>query len=377
MRGTIRRLTPAGPGGVAVLELAGPGVLRALASLLGRSVPAPGALALVRLPARALGAAGAASACGPGAADVVDAALLVAHGPDAAELHLHGSPPLVAAALAGLGDALGLAAREPGEADEPRDAVASGEPGALEARALALLARAPSEAAARILLDQAEGALRRVVRALEDAAPAARAEGLARLDERSQRLRLALEPPLVALRGPVNAGKSTLFNALVGRARVVVSARPGTTRDAVRETVQLGAYAVELVDTAGERAAGEELERAGQEAGRRASQGADLVLWLDPHGREPEPHATGGARWLVLTSRADRLAPDARARSPRPIAARDDPAGARAAVVAALHEALELPSEPWRPGRAVAFDGASRAWVAACAARARRSAGGE
>jgi tRNA modification GTPase len=101
--------------------------------------------------------------------------------------------------------------------------------------------------------------------------------------------------PRIVLAGAPNAGKSTLFNALLGHERVVVNAAPGTTRDAVQERLDLrdagrrwGIDAVLLADIAGldralaDRAA---LDRAGQSAAHRAIADADVIIWCDPTGR--------------------------------------------------------------------------------------------
>lgn len=349
-------LTAPGRGAVAVLVLNGPDARARVAALAAGSPPAlePGTLRLLRLRS---------------AGGLVDEALVVTRSPERIELHLHGSPPLVRRLAAELGLA---------PAGEPPPA--GGAP-ALEERALGLCAAAPCEAAARILLDQAEGALRRALGELAAAPFQACLGGLEALLERGRAARRALEPARVVLAGPVNAGKSTLFNALVGRERVVVSPAEGTTRDVLVERVQLGAYAADVCDTAGDRdleraGAGRDLERAGQELGRRARGAADLVLWLRPPGA-PEPPAaagSGGPALRVLPSRCDELPPEVRASLSEPIAALAEPAAARAAVERAFHGALGLAPDPWRPGAAVPFDPGSRELVARClrAARGRR-----
>lgn len=95
----------------------------------------------------------------------------------------------------------------------------------------------------------------------------------------------------VVLAGAPNAGKSTLFNALLGRQRAVVSETPGTTRDAIAERLS---EAVDLVDIAGldaSLAGASAPDRAAQEAARLEINRADVVLWCDPSGRFDRPPA--------------------------------------------------------------------------------------
>ncbi|MEM7307732.1 MAG: GTPase [Planctomycetota bacterium] len=353
----VRELTPRGRGGVSVLRLRGPGASAALERLAG-GAPAPGA------PRRVRGRTAA--------GDALDVGLALARAPHEAELHVHGSPPLVAELVAEL---VRLGGRPPAERAP-----------SVEAEARDLLAAAASEAAARMLLDQAEGALRRALERLAQDAPAAWRAGLDELAARGAVARRLVEPPCVVLAGPVNAGKSTLFNALVGRQRVVTSPEEGTTRDAIRERVLLGAYAVELVDVAGERdLAGlsglAAVERAGQELGRRARAQADLVLWLrPPDSPAPAPSQTppGGVaeRVVVLPARGD--LPGA---APGALLPGEDPLGARREVERVFHAALALPEAPWEPGAPAAFH---RRWVEGLRAlapldgpEARRAAIGE
>jgi 50S ribosome-binding GTPase/GTP-binding protein TrmE-like protein len=349
----VRELTPRGAGGISVLRIEGAGAigrLRRLSAKLAGAAPRPGDLELVRLSVHG---------------EALDEALVAWTSEESAELHVHGSPPLVARLIELLGA---------GEAS-PAPAVA------LEDRARELLARAPCEAAARILLDQSEGALRRELEVLASSEDApARIDRLLRA---SREAAFALRPARVVLAGPVNAGKSTLFNALVGWRRVAVSAAPGTTRDVIVERAQLGEWPVDLSDTAGERPAagsGEldaaemdaakvdaahgnadegalaDLERAGCELGERAREDAELVLWLEPAGGprvEPPP----GARAVVrVQSCADRLPPAERL-APW-IAALGDPARAVRTVAELFRVRFGLPEQAWRPGAPIAFDDA-------------------
>ena len=93
--------------------------------------------------------------------------------------------------------------------------------------------------------------------------------------------RRSRERARVVLAGPPNAGKSALFNALLGRARAIVSPLPGTTRDYVEAELRLAGHEVVLVDTAGLRVACDVLEDAGIIRSREQIDGADLVVWVE------------------------------------------------------------------------------------------------
>jgi tRNA modification GTPase len=336
-----RELTARGWGAIRVLALEGPGALERVGALAGRPGLVPGNATLLRL-RDARGAP-------------LDEVLALIEGEERLELCLHASRGLLERVI----EELGARTEEPGAET-------------LEERAELALARAPSEAAARMLLDQSGGALRRELEALLALRGPAFLAGLARLHGRARTAAFLVRPPVVVLAGPVNAGKSTLFNLLLGDERALVDPRPGTTRDALRARARLGAYAIDLVDTAGERAlegddARSALERAGQELSRDLCSTADLVLWLTGAG-SAEPSLAGRRALLrVITSCADRLTPAERERAPLPISVLEAPDQARLACSAVLLEALALPERPWRPGEGVPFEpGMEReleAWV--------------
>jgi tRNA modification GTPase len=337
----VERLTPRAPGAIAVLAVRGEGPVGRLRELAGR-LPEQGRLMLVRLRA---------------GEELLDEALLVGLGPLEFEVHLHGGTAVVARVATELGGA------ELGGAGEPQEA-------GLEGRARALLAAVPAELGARILLDQAEGALRRDLERLRAETPARAAARAAELAARARLAAPLLRPPRVVLAGPTNAGKSTLFNVLLGEERALAHAQPGTTRDAVSGRSRLGELVVEWVDTAGERelggvaGAGEglgdtTLERAGQGLARQVRSGADLVLWLEPADGPQFPStrpaaAPGAPPLVVVESRADRPSASGRSgRGPR-LSALGDPQGAREAVASVL--AGQLPHGGWTPGQGVPFE---------------------
>ena len=95
-----------------------------------------------------------------------------------------------------------------------------------------------------------------------------------------ERTRAWREGALVVLAGRVNAGKSSLMNALLGRNRAIVTDQPGTTRDYLEESINLDGLNIRLADTAGIRQTDDAIEAAGLEKGRELMDQADLVLLL-------------------------------------------------------------------------------------------------
>lgn len=94
------------------------------------------------------------------------------------------------------------------------------------------------------------------------------------------RTRAWREGALVVLAGRVNAGKSSLMNALLGKKRAIVTDQPGTTRDYLEESINLDGLNIRLVDTAGIRQTDDAIEAAGLEMGRELMDQADLILLL-------------------------------------------------------------------------------------------------
>ncbi|MBX3392329.1 MAG: 50S ribosome-binding GTPase [Phycisphaeraceae bacterium] len=121
--------------------------------------------------------------------------------------------------------------------------------------------------------------------------------------------------PAVALVGSPSAGKSTLFNALLGRERSVTAAEPGTTRDVVRESLDLsrdipGGGAVDLIDLPGldrrEDGVVGKAEAAAQRAARESIAASDVILHCDPSGRFlPDKAIPSGATVIRVRTKAD------------------------------------------------------------------------
>ena len=168
----------------------------------------------------------------------------------------------------------------------------------LEARTALAVAGGPK--AARILCRQLAGELDRElarIAALQAAGDVATAMAAAQRLLAAARVGLRLTRPWrVVAAGAVNAGKSSLVNAIAGHARSIVSAQPGTTRDLVTTRLVLDGWEVDLVDTAGLRDGDDvagDVERAGIARAVAARGDADLVLqvvaWDDAAGRACRP----------------------------------------------------------------------------------------
>ena len=100
------------------------------------------------------------------------------------------------------------------------------------------------------------------------------------LESTYRRGRATSEGLTAVILGRPNAGKSTLLNRLVGSDRAIVTPIPGTTRDIVRETIEIGGLPVTIADTAGLRDTADVVESIGVERARDAARNADIVLYL-------------------------------------------------------------------------------------------------
>jgi tRNA modification GTPase len=120
-----------------------------------------------------------------------------------------------------------------------------------------------------------------------DAAAREVAAQIDRLLETAAEGELLREGALTVIAGRPNAGKSSLFNALCGFERAIVTEEPGTTRDAVEAVVSLGGFPFRLVDTAGLRVTEKSVERIGIEVARRYMASADVLLFCVEAERSP------------------------------------------------------------------------------------------
>ena len=115
----------------------------------------------------------------------------------------------------------------------------------------------------------------------------------------------------VAIVGPANAGKSTLLNALVGEERAIVTDIPGTTRDTLEETLNLGGILFRFIDTAGIRESSDTVEKMGIERSFRAISQADIVLVMQDATSEQAfdlaDERLSGKKVFVIYNKADLL----------------------------------------------------------------------
>ena len=142
-------------------------------------------------------------------------------------------------------------------------------------------------------------------------------------------LRFLREGWRVALVGPANSGKSSLFNALLRRERALVSPHPGTTRDVLEESVQIGGYPLILMDTAGVRDASDPVEALGMERGLHMAGRADGILLVFDGSRGWDDEAEAVLREL-------KHAPLARVANKSDLAPPGSPQDGRSLAVSAL-----------------------------------------
>ncbi|UCH78185.1 MAG: tRNA uridine-5-carboxymethylaminomethyl(34) synthesis GTPase MnmE [Candidatus Coatesbacteria bacterium] len=302
--------SPPGRGALALLRVSGPATRDLLAALFR----APAAVE----PRRArLG-----ELVHPHSGEVLDRAVVVFYeephsytGEDLAEITVHAGPAVVEGALEALCDA-GARPAEPGEFTWR--AVANGKLDLTEAQAVADLAEARTAAARGEALRRLGGELSHRVNGLRERIVAARALAEASLEfqrevdveevlastaaaERSARKLVASSRDretlhrglTVALAGPRNAGKSTLFNRLLGEDRAIVTPHPGTTTDRLEAPYLAGGFLFRLSDGAGLTARGGRgaVEREGIRRARAYLEEAALVIWLDDLTSPPPAEA--------------------------------------------------------------------------------------
>lgn len=225
-------------------------------------------------------------------------------GDDTVEFSTHGGHLVPASIVAAL-TASGARQALPGEFT--RRAVLNGKLDIVQAEAIGDLIDASSHVMQRTALGQLDGGLSRRLMALrndllelealiaydvdfpeEDDGPIPRSRietaaqsvvtGLGQLLSTAPIGELVRDGAVVVIAGPPNAGKSSLFNALLGKSRAIVTEIPGTTRDALEAVIDSGKWPLRLVDTAGLRETQDRIEKLGIEVSERYLAGAQVVL---------------------------------------------------------------------------------------------------
>lgn len=294
------------PAAIGVIRISGPLAGAALAALAGK-LPAPRRAVLARLR--------------DDAGELLDSALVLwlpgpgtATGEDCAELHCHGGRAVIAAVEAALAVLPGLRRAAPGEFT--RRGFSNGVIDLAEAEGLADLLTAETELQRRSAMALAGGALSREVSAWREALLGLSAQVEAVLDFADEddvaalpsdfatrlaglaqaigewlsrpRAEVLKEGFRVVLAGPPNAGKSTLFNALVESEAAITAPIAGTTRDVLTRPVAISGVPFLFADTAGLAESTEDtIEAIGIERARGELARADLVLWLGAEGEGP------------------------------------------------------------------------------------------
>ena len=237
-------------------------------------------------------------------------------GENVAEIQCHGGPAITDAVMSAAITA-GARPAQPGEFT--RRAFLNGKMDLAQAEAVADLVVARTDLARRLALRQLRGGLSQRIEGIREVVIDVGAEIEAALDfpeediisESVERLtariqeshqalqsmldgfskaRLVREGARVVLAGKPNAGKSSLFNALVGQERAIVTPHPGTTRDTIESTVDLDGLPVKYIDTAGVRDARDEIEQLGIQRTNEAMESADLVLHVIDSTQEKPSH---------------------------------------------------------------------------------------
>lgn len=227
-------------------------------------------------------------------------------GEDLAEIYCHGSQAVMAALLEHC-YALGAVPAPPGE--YTKRAFLAGRLDLTEAEAVADLIHSQSELGAKAAVAQLEGSVGGRIRAVREEVLALLAhfyavcdytdeelepfdyqnaaetvsrcqESLRTLRQGFDRGRLVREGVPVAIIGKPNAGKSSLFNALAGAERAIVTDEAGTTRDVLEQVISCGGAPIRILDTAGLRESDSKAERMGVDRARTAAKSAHAVLFV-------------------------------------------------------------------------------------------------
>jgi len=255
-------ITPPGEGGISVVRLTGPNALALAQGIFRGKRPADLKQNIGKLHYGHL----------VKGEEVLDEVLLTVLDDGALEINCHGGIVAVERVMAEL--------ERRGAKRVHTDVAAADRLDAVQHEAAAAIPRAQSRPAVKMLLEQYHGRLSRAVESIAQMPPHEAATALAGI-KATARLGMALcTPKRIVIVGSPNAGKSTLFNTLLGHSRAIVTHIPGTTRDFISDTVVLDGIPFELVDTAGLRDTDHVIEREGVRVSRQQISAADVVLFI-------------------------------------------------------------------------------------------------
>jgi tRNA modification GTPase len=295
--------TPPGEGGVAIVRMSGPQAEPIAGKIFSRANGKNGALRSHTLHHGAVR--------DPKTGEVLDEVLLALMrkprsytGEDVAEIHCHGGPLLTRRILQLV---LSCGARHADPGEFTKRAFLNGRLDLAQAEAVLDVIQARTETGMKLAVQQMHGGLSKWVTGLreelldilaqveaaidfpeEDIELLQREELVQKIVNLREKIagivssyewgRLFREGAKVCIAGRPNVGKSSLMNALLGEERVIVAVMPGTTRDVIEESVNLGGLPVILWDTAGIRESDDPVESAGIEFSRRRLEAADVTL---------------------------------------------------------------------------------------------------
>jgi tRNA modification GTPase len=312
----VARATPPGTGGIGIVRVSGPLAPRIASSMLGR-LPPPRIASFSEF----RGSHG----------ELLDQGIALYFpsprsftGEDVLELHGHGGP-VVVAGLIDAAVALGARIAQPGEFS--RRAFSNGKLDLAQAEAIADLISSGSSQAARAALRSLSGAFSSAVGELQEKLTNLRIHVEAAIDFPEEEIDFLADDALLArvedcraafqrlrdnagvgrvlrdgyrvvILGRPNAGKSSLMNRLSGQESSIVTELAGTTRDIVREQINIDGLLVELADTAGLRDDPGVIEAEGMRRARAALRQADAVLWIED-GTSPRTNPAAAANAMA------------------------------------------------------------------------------
>jgi tRNA modification GTPase len=294
----VASATPPGRGGIGIVRISGPETRSIGAGVLGQ-LPAPRHAAV--------------AVFSDGAGQTIDVGLAIYFpapnsftGEDVLELHGHGGPVVMDLLLARV---LELGARTAAAGEFTERAFLNGRLDLAQAEAVADLIDSGSAQAARAAVRSLHGEFSELVRELAEQVLRLRmwveaaidfpeeevdfladqglrdrledlARRFARLDDAARQGALLRDGLTLVIAGRPNAGKSSLLNRLAGYEAAIVAAVPGTTRDVLRERIEIDGLPLHVLDTAGLRAGGDEIEREGMRRAEAEIARADRVLYV-------------------------------------------------------------------------------------------------